>query len=217
MKAAQKAQCDLSLALVNIEETGSAEEIYYGRRHHYHRDSETEAFEMGEVFERRLVLTGLRAADDSRAVLQRLPFIEDELCPPGVFADAEPDEVEFFEATGNAGATFERSYRRAALVLWPSERRLDLIVAVGRDVSLPWLADLVRRWQQGGTAEQAVADLWRQAHELACLIVRNWPDASPSRCSRPQTFHVPARSAAAARTAFSSPTSWRTRRASSGS
>ncbi|MBS0553132.1 MAG: 2OG-Fe(II) oxygenase, partial [Proteobacteria bacterium] len=77
VKAAQKAQCDLSLALVNIEETGSAEEIYYGRRHHYHRDSETEAFEMGEVFERRLVLTGLRAADDSRAVLQRLPFVED--------------------------------------------------------------------------------------------------------------------------------------------
>lgn len=176
VKAAQRAQCDLSLALVNIDETGSAEEIYCGRSRHYHRDSDTEAFEMGEVFERRLVLTGLRAPDDSRAVLQRLPFIEDELCPPEVFADAEPDEIQFFEATGNAGATFERSYRRAALVLWPSERRLDLIVAVGRDVSLPWLADLVRRWQQGDPDEQAVANLWRQAHELACVIARNWTE-----------------------------------------
>lgn len=179
VKAARKAQCDLSLALVNIDETGSAEEVYYRRSRHHYRDSDSEEFEVGEVFERRLVLTGLRAADDARAVLERLLFTEDELCPPDVFADAEPDEVQFFEATGNAGATFERSYRRAALVLWPSERRLDLIVAAGRDVSLPWLADLARRWQQGGPEEQAVADLWRQAHELASRIVRSWPERQP--------------------------------------
>lgn len=176
VKAARKALCDLSLALVNIDETGSAEEVYYRRSRRHYRDSDSEEFEMGEVFERRLLLTGLCAADDARAVLERLIFTEDELCPPDVFADAEPDEVQFFEATGNAGATFERSYRRAALVLWPSERRLDLIVAAGRDVSLPWLADLARRWQQGGPEEQAVANLWRQAHELAGRIVRSWPE-----------------------------------------
>ncbi|MCA9317858.1 MAG: hypothetical protein KDB73_20400, partial [Planctomycetes bacterium] len=39
---------------------------------------------------------------------------------------------------------------------------------------LPWLADLARRWQQGGSEGQAVADLWHQAHELACRIVRSW-------------------------------------------
>src|SRR5690606_39884209 len=61
----------------------------------------------------------------------------------------------------------------------PSERRLDLIVAAGRDVSLPWLADLARRWQQGGPEEQAVANLWRQAHELAGRIVRSWPERQP--------------------------------------
>lgn len=175
VKAAQKAQCDLSLALVNIEETGSAEAVYYRGSRHAYRDSDTEEFEMGEVFERQLVLTGLRAPHDARAKLDRLPFIEDELCPPGVFDDAEPDDVQFFEATGNAGATFERSYRRAALVLWPSESRLDLIVAAGRDVSLPCLAELVQRWQQRGAHEQAAAEGWREAHALACRIVQNWP------------------------------------------
>ena len=174
VKAARKAQCDLSLALVNIEETGSAEEVYYRRSRHF--DSDTEEFEMGEVYERRLVLTGLRAPDDARAMLDRLPFIEDELCPPGVFDEAEPDEVQFFEATGNAGATFERAYRRAALVLWPSESRLDLIVAAGRDVSLACLADLAQRWQQAGADEQAAAECWREAHELACRIVGIWPE-----------------------------------------
>lgn len=176
VKAARKAQCDLSLALVNIAETGSAEEVYYRRSRHFYRDSDTEEFEMGEVFERRLVLTGVRAADGSRAELERLPFFEGELCPLGVFDDAEPDEVEFFEATGNAGATFERSYRRAALVLWPSEARLDLIVAAGRDVSLSFLANLAQRWQQRGADEQAAAECWRQAHELACRIVQSWPE-----------------------------------------
>lgn len=176
VKAARKAQCDLSLALVNIEETGSADEVYCRRRGYHHRDSGTEDFEIGEVFERRLALSDLRAPDDSRALIKSLPFIEDELCPLGVFDDAEPDEVEFFEATGNAGATFERSYRRAALVLWPSESRLDLMVAAGRDVSLSCLADLVQRWQRDAADEQVVSARWHQAHELACRIVRSWPE-----------------------------------------
>lgn len=175
VNAARKAQCDLSLALVNIVETGSAEEVYYRRRSYHRDDSDPEAYEMGEVFERQLVLTDLRAPDDACAVLERLAFIDEELCPRGVFDEAEPDEVEFFEATGNAGATFERAYRRAALVLWPSASRLELIVSAGQATSLSYLSDLVQRWQRGAD-EQAAAQWWRQAHELASRIVRSWPE-----------------------------------------
>ena len=47
----------------------------------------------------------------------KLPLKEDELLPAGALDDAAPDEQRLTEATGNEGASFERSYRRAALVL----------------------------------------------------------------------------------------------------
>ena len=79
-----------------------------------------------------------------------LPFMEDELCPPDAFEDLEPDEQYFHEATGNEGASFERTYRRAALVLWPRARRLAVLNQAGLAVTLPYLGDLTGRWTQSG-------------------------------------------------------------------
>ena len=42
-----------------------------------------------------------------------------------------PDEQHFHEATGNEGASFERTYRRAGLVLWPRARRLAVLNHAG--------------------------------------------------------------------------------------
>jgi len=47
------------------------------------------------------------------------PVEEDGLSPPAGFDAMEPDEEHFREATGNEGASFERTCRRAAMVLWP--------------------------------------------------------------------------------------------------
>ena len=47
------------------------------------------------------------------------------MSPPDALEDMEPDEEHFHEATGNEGASFERTYHRAALVLWPRSRRLS--------------------------------------------------------------------------------------------
>ena len=62
---------------------------------------------------------------------------EDELSPPGAFADLDDTEPEFSEATGNAGASFERLYQRAALVLWPRTRRAAVLTAAGLGVRCP--------------------------------------------------------------------------------
>jgi hypothetical protein len=79
-----------------------------------------------------------------------LPFEENELCPPGALEDAEPDEEHFHEATGNEGVSFERSYRRAAIVIWPKSRKLAVINQAGFSVTLPYLDELTRDWVAGG-------------------------------------------------------------------
>ncbi len=97
------------------------------------------------------------------------------MSPSGALEGLSPDAINFTEATGNAGATFERSYHRAALVLWPSSIRLAVVNEAGRSVSLPYLANLAERWVAGG--RDASSPLWTQAHELAGHIIAGWPMA----------------------------------------
>ena len=173
--AASAVDCDLHLALVSITESGSAEHIgYYGsRRRRWSDDEDEEDFEVSEVHDRSEALSDWRRPDGSQPALGDLPFLEDELCPPDAFEDLEPDEQYFHEATGNEGASFERTYRRAALVLWPRTRRLAVLNQAGLAVTLPYLDELTGRWTQSG--EGPASPLWREAHALSSHILRTWP------------------------------------------
>ena len=173
--AASAADCDLHLALVSITESGSAEHIgYYGsRRRRWSDDEDEEDFEVSEVHDRSEALSDWRRPDGSQPALGDVPFMEDELCPPDAFEDLEPDEQYFHEATGNEGASFERTYRRAALVLWPRARRLAVLNQAGLAVTLPYLGELTGRWTQ--SSEGPASPLWREAHELSSHMLRMWP------------------------------------------
>ena len=187
--AAPLAGCDLHLALLSIEESGSAE--YHGdyRRRRYSSDSDDD-FEVGEVYERSVRLTEWRRHDGGPPIPAALPVDDDELSPPGTLEDIAPDEVNFREATGNEGASFERSYRRASLVLWPRSRFLAVLNQAGLPATLPYLADLAGRW----TAAERNRDApeWQQAHELAGHILAGWTvrvwnpwsDRGPSEAAR---------------------------------
>jgi hypothetical protein len=91
--AASAADCDLHLALVSIEERGSAEHTgYYGaRRRGWSDEEDEEDFEVLEVHERRETLSDWRRPDGSPPALGDLPCTAGELCPPEAFADLEPD------------------------------------------------------------------------------------------------------------------------------
>lgn len=186
--AAPQAGCDLHLALVSIQESGTAEyadnfSSYRGRR------SEPD-MEAGEVDDRLATLSEWRRSDGNPSALGALPFEEEELSPPDAFDDMEPDDEEFHEATGNEGATFDRSYSRAALVLWPRERFLAVLNRGGLPVTLPYLDDLTQRW--GASGEDRQSPLWRQAHDLSAQILSGWPtqdwdelpDQKPSAAAR---------------------------------
>jgi hypothetical protein len=174
--AASAADCDLYLALVTIGESGSAEYTGYSgsRRRRWAEEAEDEEdFEIVEVHDRTETLSDWRHPDGSQPTLGPLPFTEDELCPPEAFEELEPDEQHFHEATGNEGASFERTYRRAALVVWPRARRLAVLNQAGLAATLPYLAALTERWAESG--EGLSSPLWREAHELAGHMLETWP------------------------------------------
>ena len=169
--AAPQAGCDLHLALVSIEESGIAEYTdSYSRRGRW---SDEEEFEAGEVCDRDVHLSEWRRPDGNASALGELPIEEGEICPPDALEDMDPDEEHFQEATGNEGASFERTYRRAALVVWPRERIFAVLNQAGLPVTLPYLHDLTERWAASGEDRQST--LWRQAHELAGYMLSAWP------------------------------------------
>jgi hypothetical protein len=137
--ACEAADCDCHLALLTIEESGWAEYAGDGWG--------DEEYEIGEVTDSSENLQHWRHPDGSRPAMGALPFHEKELCPPNALADLDDTEPEFEEATGNAGASFERFYQRAALVLWPRAGRARVVADGGLDVSVPFLNELVRRWE----------------------------------------------------------------------
>ncbi len=175
--AAEQADCDLYLALVCIEESGSAEHTDYYPRRRWGRwdadDDDEDDYEIGEVYDRSATLSHWCRPDGSRVELGEFPFEDEEISPPDALEELEPDEQYFHEATGNEGASFERTYSRAALVLWPRERRLAVLNKAGLPVTLPYLAELASCWVESGDDQQS--PLWQQAHALTGHMLRGWP------------------------------------------
>ncbi len=171
--AAGRSGCELHLALISIEESGTAEHTgYYGSRWGRSSDHEEE-FEAVEVYDRSATLSHWLRADGAPTPLKQIPFDESEVCPPGSLDDMEPDEEEFHEATGNEGASFERTYSRAALAIWPETRKLAILTQAGLDVTLPYLEDLAARWEASGAP--VGEGPWREADELCGFMLDSWP------------------------------------------
>jgi predicted 2-oxoglutarate/Fe(II)-dependent dioxygenase YbiX len=171
-EAAHRAACDLHLALVSVQESGSAEHTGYSRswRSRSHDNNE---FEAGEIHSRTVMASDWCRPDGEPSPLTRIPVDDLEFSPPEAFEGLEPDEEYFREATGNEGASFERTYRRAALVLWPQDKLLAVINQAGLRVTLPYLTDLAERWEASG--EGQASTLWNRAHDLSAQMVATWP------------------------------------------
>ncbi|WP_295888192.1 2OG-Fe(II) oxygenase [uncultured Thiohalocapsa sp.] len=169
--AAEDADCDLQLAMVTIGESGWAEYTGGG----YWRDDD--AFEIGEVLDTWQELHTWRLPDDAALDMAPLPFEDGEVCPPNAFADKDDVEPDFEEATGNEGASFERTYQRAALVLWPGHGRARVLADGGPTASLPYLERLLtqlRADEAAGASADRIAALRQQALALATCIREAW-------------------------------------------
>ena len=180
--AAPQAGCDLHLALLTVCESGSAE--YTGHENWHYRRGQRDAgkpesrveFEVVDVFDGSKTLSEWRRPDGVPTTLGKLPIKDDEVSPTDALDDMDPDEEHFHEATGNEGASFERTYARAALVIWPSDRVLAVLNQAGLEATLPYLEDLLRNWQAAGPKKRQFHQ--QQAADLAGLMIATWPERS---------------------------------------
>jgi predicted 2-oxoglutarate/Fe(II)-dependent dioxygenase YbiX len=180
--AAPQAGCDLHLSLLTVCESGSAE--YTGRENWHYRRGQRDAgkpesrveFEVIDVFDGSKTLTEWRRPDGVPTTLGKLPIKDDEVSPADALDDMDPDEEHFHEATGNEGASFERTYSRAALVIWPSSRILAVLNQAGLEATLPYMEELLRNWQAAGPKKRQSHQ--QQAAELAGLMIATWPERS---------------------------------------
>ena len=174
LAATRAADCDLQLGLVEIYESGIAEHAggsYW--------DDEDEDFEIVETCDEGRVIHHWRLPDGDSLDIGHLDFDADEISPPDAFAGFADIEPDFEEATGNEGASYERLYQCAALVLWPRAHRAAVIAGGGLSVSMPYLARLMQQWQQAGAVRND--DAWRQANALERAILHAWPVEWESR------------------------------------
>ena len=175
---ADRADCEIHAAIVHLEEHGDA--VYgdgYGHDPGREPDGESaEELEIGELFDGRYWLDGWTAGDGGRPAFGEIELMPGELLPRGALDEAVPDEKWLHEATGNAGVSLERAWRRAALVLWPRSRTLAILAGPGIGGAAAWLAERIER---GGTGANI-------AH-LASEIVGIWPAGRPARDEESRT------------------------------
>lgn len=173
-RAAEAADCAVHLGIVHIEETGPAEANYDGYQGGWDyggdEDEEDVDFEVVEVSDARWHVGEWHDVEDHPVDFGDLPLAEGEVLPAGALDGQEPDERRLLEATGNEGASFERSYHRAALVLWPRERFADVLLQAGVGAVLPHLSALVNDLDGGAGERKPVVALARR-------VVKQWEES----------------------------------------
>lgn len=168
-RAATDAGCAFNLGIVHLEESGWAEYHggYYGysRRGRYWDDDEEsedeDDFSIGEVDDARYFIDSWRDRDDRPREYGEIPLQDGEALPPGALDGEEADEKHFTEATGNAGASFERTYLRAACILWPLDQTDDICLSAGVDAGLGLLEERVSAQvrRKASVGEESADDL----------------------------------------------------------
>ena len=157
VEAASRAGCAIHLGIVHIEEHGSAEptnDFYVDRRYGRWRDedeAESEGAEDGQSDEFDVVdvYDGIQFVDEwidranCRVEFGPIPLTAAELVPAGALDGEPPDKQRLMEATGNEGASFERAYHRAAVVVWHRRRYTDVLLQAGVGAAMPYLRQKV--------------------------------------------------------------------------
>lgn len=189
-QAAERAGCAAHLGIVHIEESGIALESYHdyhprgwGRRHQekdVEEDAGSEDFEVIEVSDARHYVNQWRDLRDQPVEFGDIPIEPGELLPAGALADEKPDVQRLMEASGNEGASFERSYHRAALVIWRRERYAEVLLQAGVAAVLPYLKERIEACGEKGSPPGAR----NEAVSLARLLVNAWKDAPEYTCGQ---------------------------------
>lgn len=181
--AAERAGCEVVLALAEVHETRECEEPWEPEwdrsRRSWQRDEDDEwladeeppvddpdAYVVGDLIDSSVTLERWmdRSGGAAEAILTTVA--EEEVCATTPSSALAPRAAEYEGYMGNYGNTMDRWYRRAALVLWPRERSF----AVRAEAAPGWaLATLLERLRAGEL---------RESREMAASLLAFWQDAA---------------------------------------
>ena len=113
-QAKAEVEFDFYVGQVNFTEHWSAE--HYGRGN----------YEAIECHDESVCVQHLKACG-GEYTLSHIEIYTESFVPEDFFHTIDPDEEEFEEATGNEGATLDKQYNWAALLLWPIGKRMSVI------------------------------------------------------------------------------------------
>lgn len=181
LAAAERADCEVVLALADVHEIWSCFEAdrvgrrgrgWTGRRWRHDDDSDDEwsdddpddadRYELDDIIDADTTLEWWMAPSADRAEPVNTSVAASEVCAATPSADLSPYSSEYQGYMGNYGNTMDRWYRRAAVVSWP--RRLAF--AVRAEASPVWALDelskRIRAGETAGTQESAatLAPFW---------------------------------------------------------
>jgi hypothetical protein len=192
VQAAVRAQCTAYLGIVHIGESGAAEPdddyFYSSRRNRYGYDEDGDDDEADEdasfgavtVDDAWQYVDEWRDTEDRVTEFGPIPLADGELLPAGALDGEPPDEKRLTEASGNEGATYERSYRRAVLALWRQNGTADVLLQAGVVAALPYLKQLAdggtRARHEAIAVAERILEGWRSDPEWhSYSIGRKWP------------------------------------------
>ena len=181
-EAAEQADCELVLALAEVEEKWSCFEPgwddHWRRRHRsWVRDEEEgwteddpivddpEGYELQELLDWGITLESWIDPTGTKADPIVTAVFEDEVCSTTPSSELEAYASEYEGYMGNYGNTMDRWYRRAAVVLWPRARSF----AVHAEAApVQAVRELQERLRNDGLAE---------AREMAATLAPFWENA----------------------------------------
>ena len=174
--ATKEADLVVHLAIFTKNESGSAEGGDWGyskrRRWGYDYEEDPDDWSMCEVFDTSETLDTWVGLDDERKELGNMDVdVETEvLQDDDPFQQVEPDDVQVEECSGNEGATMERWYHLAALVLWPHFSsvaiKLQSLLHGGIGSAVKALQANIRACKQQSTELQ-------ESHEMVRRLVKH--------------------------------------------
>lgn len=176
LAAAEESACEAVLALANIHETRSCEELdWESTRRSWDSDDDDDWFEdepmsalpedddeLGELIDSEILLTWWRAPGEKRGTSISSHVGEEETCSTLPTAELVAHASEYEGYTGNAGNTMDRWYKRTAIVLFPRERAF----AVRAEAAPAWALETLDERIRAGRTDEAQA--------LAKSMLESW-------------------------------------------
>ncbi len=171
--AGHQAGFKVHLALLTLWQMGSAYEDYYPQ-YYGDNDPQDEPHTMSEVLDESLVASNWIDEEGQSVLFGVIPFDETEILSDESLEESEPDEEDYAGFTGNAGATLERWYHRAVVVLWTPDQHFDVLCSGGIDSAVAALDRMVKDWTKAKRTEKETVK--KECIDFANRIIASWPE-----------------------------------------